>query len=314
MIDLVAAIAGSIAFLLILAAWAKRPWSTLLIFLCLYAPCVIGLFGAFLEAYVKAHPAFPLALQDLWGIWRVLGAARMVFLVLFVHSFHTYRHAPIVVAAAALLSAVAAILPFFAYSLFPLIIEIAIVYYSFAYLLYVYRSRGRLGLSARRSSLARTVLACNAFFLIGITLDFAEAIPAAGSYVSIALFDFYPLYLACAGAVVAVWAIRESFFVDRRGAGTAPAGAVTADTAVKAFSLLSPREREVIAPMLRGETNAAIARALFISESTVKKHVNHVFRKLGIRSRWELLKIAKDQSNEADASAPSGAEAEGGAV
>lgn len=42
--------------------------------------------------------------------------------------------------------------------------------------------------------------------------------------------------------------------------------------------------------ILDGETNASIADRLFISESTVKKHINNSFRKLGIRSRWELLK------------------------
>jgi DNA-binding CsgD family transcriptional regulator len=50
---------------------------------------------------------------------------------------------------------------------------------------------------------------------------------------------------------------------------------------------LSPREGEVLALVRQGFTNAAIARALFISESTVKVHVRHILEKTGARSRTE---------------------------
>jgi DNA-binding CsgD family transcriptional regulator len=51
---------------------------------------------------------------------------------------------------------------------------------------------------------------------------------------------------------------------------------------------LSNREREVYQLVRLGLTNAEIAARLFISESTVKVHVHHVFEKLGIRSRRAL--------------------------
>lgn len=50
---------------------------------------------------------------------------------------------------------------------------------------------------------------------------------------------------------------------------------------------LSPREREVLALVARGMSNAEIAKALFISHMTVKVHVHHIFEKLGVRSRAE---------------------------
>ena len=43
---------------------------------------------------------------------------------------------------------------------------------------------------------------------------------------------------------------------------------------------LSPREREVLALMAEGRSNAGIAHALWITESTVEKHVRAILRKL----------------------------------
>ena len=52
---------------------------------------------------------------------------------------------------------------------------------------------------------------------------------------------------------------------------------------------LSPREMEILGLMAQGQKNAQIARALFISESTVKVHVRHVLEKLGVRTRAEAV-------------------------
>ena len=54
---------------------------------------------------------------------------------------------------------------------------------------------------------------------------------------------------------------------------------------------INPRELEVLRLMLVGRTNSQIARELFISESTVKKHVNALYHKLGVRSRLQLTSL-----------------------
>jgi DNA-binding NarL/FixJ family response regulator len=55
---------------------------------------------------------------------------------------------------------------------------------------------------------------------------------------------------------------------------------IAARGAVDPLDVLSPREREVLALMAEGRSNAGIAHALWITESTVEKHVRAILRKL----------------------------------
>ena len=57
---------------------------------------------------------------------------------------------------------------------------------------------------------------------------------------------------------------------------------------------LTGREREVLALIGRGKTNGEIAAELFVSEGTVKTHVNHVFTKLRLRDRAAAVVFAYD--------------------
>jgi len=52
---------------------------------------------------------------------------------------------------------------------------------------------------------------------------------------------------------------------------------------------LTPREREIFEAMLHGKRPPEIARALFISVHTVRRHAQAVFRKLDVHSQIELM-------------------------
>jgi len=55
---------------------------------------------------------------------------------------------------------------------------------------------------------------------------------------------------------------------------------------------VTPREREIIASLCEGNSNKNIARALRITEGTVKVHLNNIFTKLGVTSRTALVALA----------------------
>jgi len=54
---------------------------------------------------------------------------------------------------------------------------------------------------------------------------------------------------------------------------------------------LTRREREIAEHAFRGETNGDIAEALVISPHTVAKHLEHVYGKLSIHGRRDLLRL-----------------------
>jgi NarL family two-component system response regulator LiaR len=55
---------------------------------------------------------------------------------------------------------------------------------------------------------------------------------------------------------------------------------------------LTPRERDVLAVLVEGLTNAEIAGRLGVSRSTVKVHVSNILSKLGVSSRGEAIGVA----------------------
>jgi GAF domain-containing protein len=93
-------------------------------------------------------------------------------------------------------------------------------------------------------------------------------------------------YLEALAALAAI-AMDSATMVDRLQKATS--GARRASPAVPRFS---PLERQILALVVEGTTNTAIAEALHLSPSTIKFHVRHILQKVGAGNRTELARMA----------------------
>jgi LuxR family maltose regulon positive regulatory protein len=59
---------------------------------------------------------------------------------------------------------------------------------------------------------------------------------------------------------------------------------------------LSKRELEVLQLLARGASNQEIAQKLVIAVDTVKRHISHIFSKLGVHNRIQAAKQAQKLS------------------
>jgi DNA-binding CsgD family transcriptional regulator len=101
----------------------------------------------------------------------------------------------------------------------------------------------------------------------------------------------------CAGKQLL--ASAASYVLVHTAASTqlASAAAVTPAAApgtelLSAYELLSARERELVALVARGYTDAQIARQMFITVRTVSSHLDRIRNKTGCRRRADLTRLA----------------------
>jgi len=66
-----------------------------------------------------------------------------------------------------------------------------------------------------------------------------------------------------------------------------------ARTAASPLNELTPREREVLAEVAIGKSNAAIASSLFLTKRAVEKHINAIFMKLNLRETEDTSRRVK---------------------
>jgi DNA-binding NarL/FixJ family response regulator len=154
------------------------------------------------------------------------------------------------------------------------------------------RMSGGGGVAATRE-LTRRGLRCRVLVLTTYDTD-ADVIPAikagaTGYLLKAALRDelFEAVRAAAENRTVFSPSIASRLFSEVR----APAATRAGDR----DRPLSQRERDVLALVARGTTNREIARALFISEATVKTHLTHLYAKLGVTDRAAAVAAAYDR-------------------
>jgi DNA-binding CsgD family transcriptional regulator len=82
--------------------------------------------------------------------------------------------------------------------------------------------------------------------------------------------------------------------LELRAAGLLPASTHNQNAdLVRKVADLSARQREIVSRLLAGERVPEIAKAIYLSPTTVRNHLTAVFRKFGVHSQVELLAVLK---------------------
>ena len=102
---------------------------------------------------------------------------------------------------------------------------------------------------------------------------------------------------AAAGQSVLDPAVQARLVAAATGAGSSATATAIAGTPKDAAPQALPdgltaREGEVLALVAAGRSNREIASALFVSEATVKTHINNIFAKVGARDRAQAVHYA----------------------
>lgn len=102
---------------------------------------------------------------------------------------------------------------------------------------------------------------------------------------------------AAAGEPVLAEAMTSKLVSHLQGGGAAQKAAVSE------MDKLTPREKDILACLARGESNKVIARSLDLAESTVKIHVQNILKKLGLSSRVQAAVFAVGHGMNAESGA-----------
>jgi DNA-binding CsgD family transcriptional regulator len=123
---------------------------------------------------------------------------------------------------------------------------------------------------------------------------YAQAASACNVGGLVAAYRAYPRLLA------KIWAYAEQkdFLLESveqaRDGSLARAAKLPVSMKGEGAGALSPREAEILELVRQGLTNAEIAQTLYLSVSTVKVHIRHIFEKLGVRTRTEAVAVTSD--------------------
>lgn len=141
-------------------------------------------------------------------------------------------------------------------------------------------------LNEERKGITKSITILNIIFFPGVVYDMYL-------YSSHQVLIFTPLFYCVFAALFTVYVARR-YFVDLKSI----AAGIPEDSVEKALAGagISSREKDIIRLMLNGSGNKEIAERLFISINTVKTHNRNIFKKMNVRSRFELVMKLKNIS------------------
>jgi DNA-binding NarL/FixJ family response regulator len=97
---------------------------------------------------------------------------------------------------------------------------------------------------------------------------------------------------------IILFTIERSAFFPRRDASMAsdksslPDLEVTSQKLAESYSL-TVREKEILNLLLQGRSGPYIAEDLYLSKSTIKTHIKHIYGKTGVSNRQQLIDLTK---------------------
>lgn len=146
----------------------------------------------------------------------------------------------------------------------------------------------------RRLLYAYLILICMITIVIEITNIF-NGLP----------YIFYKIpYVPCAYFlinIIAVYYLKKFFKIEKKGQGEAIKEFEKNDMMNHEFLKkygVTERELEIIDLIVEGKSNNDIGKQLFISVNTVRNHIYNIYKKVGIKNRYELInKVTKSMEN-----------------
>jgi DNA-binding CsgD family transcriptional regulator len=228
-------------------------------------------------------------LANLWLIAYIFKQAGYIFYIIFLYKLNPKGMSKGFTISISILIIFGIVVYTFFYTIIPQIIELLVIVYSISRLLHlrltIHKNAGQKSISM----IVSILLYSSSLFFIGLIMDILETIPYTQPDFTLLYFNFHPLYLfvICIGFIYWLRLERKNIYIDTTG---------RSETLLEEYGL-SFREREIAELILKGLTNRQIAEQLYISESTVKKHINNFFKKLSICSRWELVRICSQEKN-----------------
>jgi len=278
---------STLVFIIVLSMGIDKKKKHNALFTGFYALMFLALTLPLFPNFLLSH--FPwLHLSQIWNTSYLLKQSGYIIFLLFLHYLYKGSNSALYTLAMIILIMLATFAYFLIYSIFPQLIEMVLHFYILIRLYLLRRSFDKTLSPEGMHLLTSLLLYCTALFEMGLILDILEQIPYTRPDFTLAFIDFHRIYLLCMGAVYLYWLIKSRSSTDIQNTLEKD----TPNLMLKNLNI-SNREREVAHLILKGLTNKQIADRLFISESTVKKHINNIFRKLSIGSRWELLRLIK---------------------
>ena len=160
------------------------------------------------------------------------------------------------------------------------------------YLMVVYSAGLKIAywrrMDVERQAIARSITVLNIIFFPGIIYDLHL-------YLRHQVQVFTPIFY-CVFSVIFTLYVTKRYLAGLKSIATDIAGDSLDKALVEAG--ISSREKDIIQLMLEGLGNKDIAERLFISLNTVKTHNRNIFRKMNVRSRFELVMKLKNISLE----------------